>query len=137
MCTPISHTPSRMRLMESASSKSLASAGSMVNVVTLVKSRRFFISDWVISSGICSAAASMASSKWYGRPYSASMACISALLSPAAPKRCTTRPLGVRLPWSHDVISTRTFSPSSASCRSRKGTNMSNGIFLESVAMNA
>ena len=52
MCTPTSHKLSFSLRIESASSKSLASFGSMVKVVTLRKSSRLAISSAVISAGI-------------------------------------------------------------------------------------
>ena len=111
MCTPTSHNPSFSLRMESASSKSLASFGSMVKVVTLRKSSRLAISSAEISAGILSAAVSTAFGYTYGRPNSARIACISVVLSPAWPNISITCPIGFLALSGHSVTFTMALSP--------------------------
>ena len=136
MCTPTSHTPSRRRRIESASSKSFASAGSTVKVVTARKSRRRASSSGSMRPSMASAARSTASSKRWGRSYSASMACISVSLSPAAPSTSTSSPVGCLLPGAQSATRITTLSPSSTSGQSRRGTKTSHGMRRESQRTN-
>ena len=91
MWTPTSHHLPCLRI-ESASSKSLASLGSMVQVKTSRKSSRRLISCSVMPGSIFSAASSTAFGYLYGSPYWARMACISTLLSPSLPNTSMTSP---------------------------------------------
>ena len=116
-----------MRRNEMASSKSLASAGSIVNVVTSRKSRRPSISFFV-GALIFEASFSASAGKSSGKSYSASIDCISTLLSPGFPSRFTTRPTGLFIWSGQSVISTTAFSPSSAPFRSLRGMKMSTTI---------
>ena len=112
MCTPTSHSPLSSWRTESASSKSLASLGSMVQVYTSLKSSRSAMSASVISAGILLAASSTFFGYLYGSPYCASMAFISTLLSPCSPSTSTTSPTRFLCSASgHCVIFTTALSP--------------------------
>ena len=124
MCTPTSHNwplafdfwPlafSPIALIDRASSKSLASLGSMVHVHTSRKSSRRRISCSVMPGSIFSAASSTAFGYLYGKPYWARMACISTLLSPSLPNTSMTSPTIFFESFDgHCVIFTTAFSPS-------------------------
>jgi len=137
MCTPTSHNPFLMERMESASSKSLASFGSIVKVVTLRKSSRLAISSGVISAGILSAAVSTAFGYTYGKPNSARMACISVVLSPALPNMSITCPMGFFALSGHSVIFTIALSPVFPPFSLSFGINMSLASVRFSVTRNA
>ena len=88
-------------------------------------------------ASIRSAAASSSPGKWYGRSYSARIACISVLLSPEFPSTSTTSPVGFFDVSGHSVIRTITFCPFSAPFTARSGTKMSTGMVRESIVTKA
>lgn len=52
ICTPISYKPSSIYFIETASSKSLAVAGSIVHIISLVKSNLFCLSSFEIMNSL-------------------------------------------------------------------------------------
>ena len=85
----------------------------MVQVKTLRKSSRRAISSSVMPGSIFLAASSTCFGYLYGRPYCASMACISTLLSPSLPSTSMTSPTMFFDSFDgHCVIFTTAFSPS-------------------------
>ncbi|EJX02535.1 hypothetical protein EVA_09359 [gut metagenome] len=124
-------------LADRASSKSLASLGSIVNVVMPLKSSRPFISSADISSGIFSAAFSTDSGYLYGRSNSASMACISASFCPAVPSMSMTSPSGFLASSGHSMILTIALSPFLPPFSLSFGMNISLAKVLFSVIRNA
>ncbi len=97
-----------------ASSKSLASTGSIVMVRVSRKSLRFCISSFDILSGKPSASSKTFCSNSVLNPNSATMACISVLCSPALPNILTTLPYGLGVLSGQSIRSTNTLSPSLA-----------------------
>ncbi len=97
-----------------ASSKSLASTGSIVMVKISRISFLAFISSAEIVSGIRAATSSASSENCNGNPFSSNISFIAASLVFSASSTLTTSPTG-RLPFcSHSVILTTTLSPSAA-----------------------
>ena len=74
MCIPISYKPFSKIVKDNASSKSLASLGSIVKVKSLRISRRFLISSGLIDVSILLAKSSTSFGNSYGNPYSAKIA---------------------------------------------------------------
>ena len=97
-----------------ASSKSLASTGSMVNVRTSRMSFLFLISAEDITSGRRKASSITSSSNTSGKPFSTRISFIAISLSSPSCKTCTTSPSGFLLVVSHLVILANTLSLSCA-----------------------
>jgi len=130
MCTPTSQNPLSSFWMERASSKSLASAGSMVKVGIFLKSRRLAISSGGMAKGILLAASSTFSGYLYGKPYSANIACISVVLEPASPSTSIISANGLRAFSGQSKILAMAFWPFLAPFNLSWGIKRSNGILL-------
>ena len=137
MCTPTSKFLFFRIRNEIASSKSLASSGSMVNVVIFRKSFLAEISSFEISSFIFFACFSMAFENLNGNPNSAMMECISASWFPAGPSISMISPTGFLSPVGHSTILTITLSLFFAPFLSPEGLmKISWCIFLKSGTTN-
>ncbi len=130
MCTPISSRPLGSDFNEIASSKSFASAGSIVMVKTSRKSRRLLISSAGISSGNAAASFSACGEKARGKSIPARIDCISTRSSPGVPRTVFTSPKGLADCSGHSVITATTFCPFFAPLSFEFGMKMSSGIVL-------
>ena len=137
MCTPISQSPFSSLRIERASSKSLASVGSIVNVGIPRKSRRLLYSSSAILSLIALAVSSTSCEKLYGNSNSARIACISVSCKPGKPRTSITSPIGFFVPEGHSTIFATAFWPFSAPFKLRIGINISKGICLPPGTRNA
>jgi hypothetical protein len=105
-----------------ASSKSLASSGSMVKVFFLRRSRRRAISSSGISSGMASASRSTSFGKRYSIPWFRAMARLATRGSLAAPRTSRMRPSGAAFGSVKESMETSTLSPCFAPLNASSGT---------------
>ena len=115
-----------------ASSKSLASKGSIVNVSTSLKSFRLAISSCVISGEIPTASCSTSVGNESGNPYSAKIAFISVLFSPCLPNTSLITPTGFFAPAGQSTILAKALSPFLAPFKSVNGIKISCNILRSS-----
>ena len=101
MCTPISYRPLGNFRIESASSKSFASTGSMVNVLISRQSLRFAISASSKTTGSSAAASNTSCGKNNGKPACANSSFIAASFSSSGDMIAVTSPTGFLSSLSH------------------------------------